>query len=54
MYRFCNHHPFAGREWITVDELKDQTFVGHSREIAPPSFDAFIHLCMQYALWVCP
>jgi len=43
-----NSHPFSTREWITVDELKDQTFIGHSREVAPPSFDAFVHLCMHY------
>lgn len=41
-------HPFAGREWVTPDELENQMFVGHSREVAPPSFDAFVRLCMHY------
>lgn len=41
-------HPFAERPYVTIDDLKDQPFIGYKREISSASWDAFYSLCMQH------
>lgn len=41
-------HSLADRDYVTVDELKDQPFVSYVREISPSSYDSFELLCNQY------
>jgi len=42
-----SHHPFASREYISVSELQNETFVLFSRTEAVGIFDAVIQLCQD-------
>lgn len=42
------HHPLASKEHVTLDDLKDETFVMISKEDNPESSELIINLCREH------